>query len=150
MRKKKFLTKKSLWFLLLITAVAFYFFWTCLPDPLFNTPVSTVLLDQKGNLLGASIADDGQWRFPYDKNVSDKFSKAIVQFEDRRFYHHPGVDVLALCRAAIQNLKSHSVKSGGSTLSMQVIRLSRNGKPRTVWQKMIEIVQPLRLELKYS
>lgn len=150
MRKRKFFSKKFLSFLLLVTGIALYFFWTCLPNPLFDTPVSTVLLDRKGNLLGALIAQDGQWRFPYDQNVSDKFAKAIVQFEDKRFYHHPGVDPLALGRAAVQNLKSQSVKSGGSTLSMQVIRLSRNGKPRTVWQKMIEIVLALRLELKYS
>lgn len=150
MFKRKFFNKRFLYPLLLITAVTFYFFWTCLPNPLFNTPVSTVLLDRKGNLLGACIAGDGQWRFPYDQHVSEKFSKAIVQFEDRRFYHHPGVDVLALGRAIIQNVQSGSVKSGGSTLTMQVIRLSRNGKPRTVWQKMIEIVEALRLNLKYS
>ena len=130
--------------------ILFYLFWTCLPSPIFNTPTSAVLEDRKGELLGALIAQDGQWRFPYNKNVTEKFKKAIVRFEDKRFYHHPGFDVLAIARAAWQNMHSRKVKSGGSTLSMQVIRLSRKGKERSIWQKTIEAIMALRLELGYS
>src|SRR5689334_20871400 len=132
----------SRWFLLpvfLITA-AFYFFWTCLPSPLFRTPTSTVLEDRDGKLLGAIIAADGQWRFPYNPNVPEKFRKAIISFEDKRFYNHPGVDVLAISRAIKQNISAQKVKSGGSTLTMQVIRLVRKGKSRTVREKIIEMI----------
>ena len=142
--------KKKIWLTFLSGAIAFYFFWTCLPSPLFITPTSTVLEDRNGELLGALIAQDGQWRFPYNKNVTEKFKKAIVRFEDKRFYHHPGFDVIAIARAAWQNLHSRKVKSGGSTLSMQVIRLSRKGKERSIWQKIIEAIMALRLELGYS
>ncbi|MEO8087182.1 MAG: penicillin-binding protein 1C [Bacteroidota bacterium] len=148
--RKKIFRRKSLWICLLLSIVACGFFWNCLPDPLFVTPTSTVLTDRNGNLMGARIAEDGQWRFPFNKNVSEKFSKAIIQFEDKRFYRHPGVDVIAMIRATYQNLKSGSVKSGGSTLSMQVIRLSHKGRPRTITQKFIELVMALRLEIKYS
>ena len=148
--RKKIYRRKFLWIFLLLFLTAFYFFWNCLPDPLFSTPKSTVLTDKDGNLMGARIADDGQWCFPFKKDISKKFKQAIIQFEDKRFYHHPGVDLIAMARAAYQNIKSGKVKSGGSTLSMQVIRLSRKGKPRTIIQKLIELVMALRLEIKYS
>ena len=67
-------------------------FYFCLPSKLFNAPTSFVIEDKDGNLLNASIAADGQWRFPYDENVPEKFIKCITTFEDKRFYYHPGVD----------------------------------------------------------
>ena len=81
--------------LFIIPLVLFTWFYFCLPSRLFNTPVSFVIEDKDGNLLNASIAPDGQWRFPYDENVPDKFIKCITAFEDKRFYSHPGLDVLA-------------------------------------------------------
>ncbi|TAE47921.1 MAG: penicillin-binding protein 1C [Bacteroidetes bacterium] len=122
----------------------------CLPDPLFKDPLSTVLEDRKGQLLGARIAADGQWRFPEREDAPEKFAVSLITFEDKRFYYHPGVDPLAMFRAVGQNLRGRSVISGGSTLSMQVIRLSRKGKSRTLWEKLIEIVLATRLELRYS
>ena len=148
--KKLFRSRRFLLSLLILLAGAFYFFWTCVPSPLFRTPTSTVLEDRNGNLLGAIIAADGQWRFPHNPNVPEKFRKAIIQFEDKRFYEHPGIDVLAMSRAVRQNISSQKIKSGGSTLSMQVIRLSRKGKSRTLWEKVIEIIMAVRLEISYS
>lgn len=147
-RLKKF-TKRYRWFLLVIVvlSVAYYF---ALPDKIFNDPYSTVLEDKNGYLLSASIAADGQWRFPLVHQVPDKFSQALIHAEDKRFYSHPGVDVLALARAVRQNSKAGKVVSGGSTLSMQVIRLSRKNKSRTVFQKIVEIILATRLELRYS
>jgi len=68
----------------------------CLPSRLFPKPASYILEDKDGNLLSASIAEDGQWHFPYDANVPDKFSKCITGFEDKRFYYHPALTRL-LC-----------------------------------------------------
>ena len=84
-------------FLLLIL-----WFWLALPAHLFNAPTSFVITDKDGKLLNAAIASDGQWRFPYNKNVSEKFAKCIVCFEDKRFYYHPGVDPIAIGRAIMQ------------------------------------------------
>lgn len=109
-----------------------------------------VLEARDGSLLGARISADGQWRFPHNESVPEKFQKAIVEFEDNRFFSHPGFDPLAFGRAIQQNLKSRGVVSGGSTLSMQVIRLSRKGKSRTVFEKIIEIILSTRLEIRYS
>ena len=125
-------------------------YWFCLPFPLFQDPTSMVLEDVEGNLLGARIASDGQWRFPQTDSVPEKFEKAIIEFEDRRFYSHPGVDPIGIARAFSQNIKAGKIVSGGSTLSMQVIRISRKGKSRSIFQKMIEIIQATRLEIKFS
>lgn len=134
-------------FLLLVLCI---FFWRSLPDPLFNVPASTVVFDRDGGLLGARIASDGQWRFPEMDSVPEKFRQCIVHFEDRYFYYHPGINLFSLGRALIQNIRAGEIVSGGSTLSMQVIRLSRYQRPRTIGEKIIEMVLALRLELQYS
>ncbi len=128
----------------------FVAYWFCLPNPLFNDPTSTVLWDRTGNLLCAKISDDGQWRFPQNDKRYRKFYEALIQFEDRNFYRHPGVNPFSLFRAFRQNLKSGSIKSGGSTITMQVIRMARKNKPRTFYEKFIEIILATRLELTYS
>jgi penicillin-binding protein 1C len=125
-------------------------YWFCLPSELFSDPTSTVLLDKDGKLLGAKIADDGQWRFPDRKTVPEKFATCIVQYEDRSFYSHPGVNPIAFARAIRQNFRSGRVVSGGSTLTMQVIRISRKNPPRTIWQKVLEIILATRIEIAYS
>ena len=117
-----------------------------LPSRLFPAPTSFVIEASNGRLLSAAIARDGQWRFPAPDSVPDKFARCIVAFEDKRFYKHPGVDLLALGRAMRQNWKAKSVVSGGSTLTMQVIRLSRR-QNRTLVQKLLEVLLAFRLEM---
>ncbi|MBC6110516.1 penicillin-binding protein 1C [Pedobacter sp. CCM 8938] len=133
----------------LIFIVLLLAFLFSLPSKLFKSPTSFVIEASNGNLLSASIASDGQWRFPVADSVPIKFKDCIIAFEDKRFYNHFGMDFLAMSRAMKQNLKAKSVVSGGSTLTMQVIRLSRK-KDRTIWQKLYEIVLAFRLELKFS
>lgn len=132
---------------IIIVLMAFAF---CLPSTLFTSPTSYIIKDKDDNLLSASIASDGQWRFPYNEDVPDKFTACITAFEDNRFRYHPGVDPLALIRALWLNISKHSVISGGSTITMQVIRLSSHHNERNVFNKMIESVQALRLECTYN
>ncbi|MBP1669598.1 MAG: penicillin-binding protein [Bacteroidetes bacterium] len=130
---------------LLLACVILY--GVCLPQKLFTDPISTVLFDRNGVLLGAKIADDGQWRFPEIADVPHKLALCIVTFEDRYFYRHPGFNPVSMVRAIFQNIKAGRIVQGGSTITMQVIRLSRKGKPRTVGEKIIEILLATRLEL---
>lgn len=140
---KAFLISDLICFTLLL---AFLF---SLPAKLFKTPTSYVIEASNGHLLSAAIASDGQWRFPVADRVPVKFKDCIVAFEDKRFYSHFGVDALAMSRAMRQNLRAKSVVSGGSTLTMQVIRLSRK-QDRTIWQKLLEVILAFRLEMRYS
>jgi len=144
----KWSKRKYILVFILAFILAIYYF--CLPDPLFRDPYSTVLEDKSGELLSATIAPDGQWRFPEIAEVPEKFSNALITYEDKRFLHHPGVDILSFGRAVQQNLKAGKVVSGGSTISMQVIRLSRQGKARTFLEKIMEMFLATRLELAYS
>ena len=122
----------------------------CLPRPLFEKPVSKVVEDRHGELLGARIATDGQWRFPAIDRVPPKYADCLVAFEDKRFWWHPGVDPAGVVRSLIQNMRRGKVVSGGSTLTMQVIRMARNNPSRTVLEKVVEIAMATRLELTYS
>ncbi len=117
------------------------------PLPRFRSPLSTVVEAKNGALIGARIADDGQWRFPGTDNIPEKFEKAILTFEDRYFYYHPGINPVAILRAAIYNIKAGRIISGGSTITMQVARISRGGQPRTYSEKMIEMLSAVKLEL---
>lgn len=125
-------------------------FLLCLPRDLFEgVPYSTVVLDRSGELLGARIADDGQWRFPPSGEVPEKYSTCLIQFEDRAFRWHHGVNPYSLVRAMAQNLRAGHIVSGGSTITMQVIRMSR-GRERTLAQKGVEAILAARLELRCS
>lgn len=134
----------------LVVALVAIWYLFALPSRLFEVPYSTVLYDRESNLLNASISKDGQWRFPIRDKIPEKFRDAIVMFEDKRFESHIGVDPRALYRATLQNIEAGKVISGGSTLSMQVIRLSRDNPSRTFFNKIVEIILATRLEMRYS
>ncbi len=141
MKKKKILGG------ILLILLTWYIF--CLPKQLFHVHYATVVADRNGELLGARIATDGQWRFPARTTTPDKVKTCLLEFEDGRFHYHWGVDFLAIGRAAVQNIRNDRVVSGGSTLTMQTIRLARN-KPRTFREKLIEMIWATRLEFRYS
>lgn len=133
--------------MVLLCSIAYYF---CLPKVLFSEPTATVITSNDSRLLGAKIADDGQWRFPFSDRIPSKFETCILQFEDAYFYDHPGFNPVSIFKALKDNLSSKKVKRGGSTLTQQVIRLSRKGKSRTYSEKLKEIVLATRLELRHS
>jgi penicillin-binding protein 1C len=135
---------------LLFAAILLVCFYFSLPKKLFNTPTSYVIEDASGNLLNATIAADGQWRFPYNKNVPQKFIDCITTFEDKRFFKHPGVDPVSIGRAIVKNIKNKGVVQGGSTITMQVIRLSKKNDKRSIWNKLKESILAVRLEFSYS
>ncbi len=134
----------------MITFLAGILWYFSLPDPLFDVTYSTVIEDRNGELLGARIAEDEQWRFHLETELPERYKTAVLHYEDRRFMRHPGVDPLAFGRAFIQNVRARRVVSGGSTISMQVIRLSGENPPRTPARKALEMMQATRLEWAYS
>jgi len=142
------IAKKNRWlyFTVIMLVLAFLFFWFSIPAPLFQDPTSTVLLDRDDQLLGARIARDQQWRFPEIEQVPEKFRKAIIHYEDRYFSYHFGINPVSLVRAVYLNLKYQRIVSGGSTISMQVIRLARKNRERTIVEKIAELILAFRLE----
>lgn len=120
------------------------------PLPKIDKPTSTVVFSADDQLLGARIADDGQWRFPKIDLLPLKYEKALLTYEDRWFYYHLGVNPVSLFRALKLNIKHRKVKSGGSTISMQVARLSRDNPNRNLLGKLYEMILALKLELTTS
>ncbi len=122
----------------------------CVPVVQPAGPESSVLIDRDGELLAARVAADEQWRFGAPRALPAPYIAAVVAYEDRRFWWHPGVDPIALIRASVSNLAAGRVVSGASTVTMQVVRLARHQRQRTFAEKAVEAVLAVRLELARS
>ena len=136
--------------MLLLTAIAVFSSRFFVPAPLFDDPYSTIIYDRDGQLLGGQVAADGQWRFPQPDSIPGKFRTAIILREDRYFYKHPGFNPVSIFNALVENIKAGRIIRGGSTITIQTIRLARKGKPRTFREKFIELYLAIGLELKYT
>ena len=139
----------KMWLYTFLLAVLVWFYF-CLPNPLFEEAYATILLDAHGDLLSARISSDEQWRFPESDSIPYKCKHAIRLFEDEYFYQHPGINPISLYRALQQNITNKRVVSGGSTISMQVIRMACKHSSRSLFIKLYEMILALRLEIKYS
>ncbi len=112
---------------------------------------SVIVLDRKDRLLRAFTAPDGRWRLPVKADdVDARYLTMLFAYEDRRFWQHPGVDILAFGRSAWLFLRHGRVVSGGSTITMQVVRLIGRRHERTVWGKLKQIAHALELEQRLS
>lgn len=139
--------KKKKWLLFLAVVSIFYLI---IPVPIIENPTSTILFSNEGFLLGAKIAKDGQWRFPGLDRVTPKMEACLLLFEDEYFYKHPGFNPISIFRAISQNIKAGKIVSGGSTITMQLLRIARENKSRNYFQKIIEIILSTKYELKFS
>ena len=136
--------------LILLSLLILIFIISRIPDPLFPPDYSTLVLDEEGRYLRVFLNSKEQWHFPADgREVPERLKTAVIHFEDKRFEQHHGVDLAAVFRAAYQNLRRGEVVSGASTITMQLARLMRP-KERTIKNKLIEMLQAVRIELKYS
>ncbi|MEL2240960.1 peptidoglycan glycosyltransferase PbpC [Leclercia adecarboxylata] len=111
------------------------------PLPLHEVNPARVVVDEKGIPLWRFADRDGIWRYPVTiEEVSPRYLEALIQYEDRWFWDHPGVNPFSVLRAAWQDLIAGKVISGGSTLTMQVARLldphsrTLGGKVRQLWR----------------
>ncbi len=138
------------WKRLIIFLILFVVYFLSLPKQLFKDPTSTVLFSKNNELLGATIAKDGQWRFPELDSVPYKFKHCLIQFEDAYFYKHFGFNPVSIGKAFFENRRAKRIVRGGSTITQQVIRLSRKNKERSYTEKLKELILATRLEFRYS
>jgi penicillin-binding protein 1C len=123
--------------------------WVPLPERI-RMPGSSVIRWRDGGVAHAVLAPDDRWRIPVSVDeVDPAYVRALLSYEDARFWSHPGVDPLAVARATVQNLSSGRVVSGASTLTMQLVRLSEP-RPRTLRSKAVEAARAVQLELRMS
>ena len=122
---------------------------TALPALIVQTSVE--VLDRHGDLLRAYTVADGRWRLGVQvSQVDPGFVAALLAYEDKRFYDHPGVDMRALGRAVAQAIWNGHVVSGGSTLTMQVARLLEEGGTGAVAGKLRQMRVALALERRLN
>ncbi len=111
---------------------------------------SLAVLDNEGQMLAALLAKDERWRFRVKlEEVDPLFIKMLIAYEDKRFFKHKGVDVLALCRATAQFFKKREIVSGASTITMQTARLLEP-RSRSFLNKCKEIFRAWQLEWHFS
>lgn len=116
-------------------------------DP-FESQYSKILLDRNGELLSVFLNPNEQWHLKSTQPVPQKLQIAVLEYEDKRFLSHIGVDPIAIVRTLRDNL-SRSKRAGASTITMQVAKFL-NAKPRTYKNKIDEIFYALRLEHLYT
>lgn len=117
------------------------------PWAALERPSAGVITDRHGVPLRYTLPPDDTWRFPVRRDeLPEELVRAVVAAEDQRFYRHPGVDPLAVLRAAWSNLRAGEVVSGASTLPMQIARMA-DPAPRTLASKLRESFRALQLDL---
>ena len=122
------------------------------PPPLARVaaPGSTLVVARDGTPLRAFADPDGVWRYRvHREDVSPGYVAALLSYEDRWFYRHPGINPISLLRAVAQALRHGRVVSGGSTLTMQVARMLEP-IPRTPLGKLKQSWRALQLEWRFS
>ncbi len=134
----------------LVVSLGFYCFLGMLPSRLFDEKYSTIVLDKNNEILGGIASDFGMWHLPTSYNHPTKLETCIMEYEDKRFNYHPGIDPLAILRALKSNITQRKKVSGGSTITMQLARLIYKDNPRNIFYKIKEALLALRLELAYS
>ncbi|QAX79944.1 penicillin-binding protein 1C [Yersinia hibernica] len=155
MMKRTFFARhrRKIWILALIAVLSPAVLWLAdkrWPLPLTEAQVARVVVAEDGTPLWRFADADGVWRYPVTlSEVSPYYLQALLTFEDRWFYQHPGVNPLALIRAAWQDLRAGKILSGGSTLSMQVARLI-DPHPRTFAGKLRQVWRTAQLEWHFS
>lgn len=119
--------------------------------PAPSTPAySTIITDNKGQVIHAYLTPDEQWRMKTELDeISPLLKKTIIEKEDKYFYYHPGVNLLAVGRAFFRNVFTGRRTSGASTITMQVARMLEP-KKRNIWNKLREMFRATQLEWKYS
>src|SRR4030095_3662604 len=118
-----------------------------LPD---KVEYSTIITDNKGEVINAYLTKDQKWRMKTELNeISPLLRKTIIAKEDKYFYSHPGINAVAIARAFFRNISQMKTISEASTITMQVARALEHRK-RNIASKTIEMFRAFQLEIKYS
>ena len=142
---------KKVGVLSLVATCAFLATLGALPLPeRLSVPGSQFITYSDGMPAHVFLSSDDKWRIPVSLNeVDEAYLSALVRYEDKRFWWHPGVDPIALLRAVFVNVAYGQVKTGASTITMQLVRVLEP-RPRTLRSKVTEIFRALQLEMHFS
>lgn len=153
-KRKKIIGKLAGWGELILLSTFCFFFLFFLMNIVFplkeKIPYSQQIVASDNTLMYAFLSDDDKWRMLVkSEDINAQLRKAIIYKEDRFFYYHPGVNPVAILRAAFNNIIYRKRTSGASTITMQVARLLYP-KDRTYLNKFTEMFRSFQLEWRYS
>lgn len=121
------------------------------PPPLDPPATSIEVVARDGALLRALATPEGAWRLRVSlDNVDARFLDMLVAYEDKRFFDHRGVDLLAFMRAASQLIINGRIVSGGSTITMQLARLIEPRTERSFTAKLRQMARAVQIERRLS
>ena len=153
---KGFHVRKTIAFALVLTLllpIAAFWGWLVLspkPPLLDGVPFSPLVLDRDGNLLRLGLSEDEKYRVRIRLNeVAPEMVRAVLLYEDRHFYRHPGVNPLSLLRASA-GMFGGARRMGGSTITMQVARLRLGLSTTTLSGKFAQMARALQYEYHYG
>jgi len=156
LREMNFLRKifRIRWFRIVLLSIIIPFILFLFLNVIFplriNIPYSQIITASDGSVLHAFLSSDDKWRMKTELNeITPLLKKSIIEKEDKYFYWHPGINPVAMVRAAFNNVVEGKKTSGASTITMQVARML-DPKPRTYGNKFIEMFRALQLEWKFS
>jgi len=109
---------------------------------------SKVVLDRKGEILSVFLNNEEEFHIKYDGEVPETLKTAVINYEDKKFYSHSGVDYPRILKSFFNNITGGK-KMGASTISMQVVKLLEP-KKRTYFNKLVEVVKAYKLESEFS
>ena len=109
---------------------------------------SKVVLDRKGEILSVFLNSEEEFHIKYDGEVPETLKTAVINYEDKKFYSHSGVDYPRILKSFFNNMTGRK-KMGASTISMQVVKLLEP-KKRTYFNKLVEVVKAYKLESEFS
>ena len=146
-RGRKWLKRTAIFFLGLF--LLFFLLNVLFPLPR-EVDYSTLVTDNKGEVMFASLTSDQKWRMKTELDeISPLLQNTIIQKEDKYFFSHPGVNPFAIIKSGFKNIIRWKRVSGASTITMQVARMLEK-RPRNLWSKMVECFRAFQLEWKYS
>ena len=145
------LKKKAIYFILSVGIIGFLTYLVIPMDPGSYRNYSQVILARDSSFLRVYLNQEEQWCLPpsLQEVIPDKLRIAVIEYEDQYFYYHPGINPVAIFRAAYLNIKRKKIVSGGSTISMQLARM-RNNQERSFINKLKETFVAFKYEFHYS
>ena len=122
----------------------------CLPKKLFKEPTSTVVTSSEGFLLGARIADDGQWRFPEVDSIPNRFKQSVLLFEDEYFYQHPGFNPVSIFNAQVEDNEDVFMYPNPSSMGSVFIRVPYATKDFETIISLIDLSGKVLIQDRYD
>lgn len=135
--------KKLLWMIITIVILVMIVFGY-LGYKMYNDSLEEMTLSER-----VKNVKEGK-NFTKLTDLPNMYKNAVVSVEDHRFYNHGALDYIAIIRAIYTDIRTHSLKEGGSTITQQLAKNLCLSQESTPQRKIAEIIMAYKIEKEYS